>query len=169
MRTGFAGSQKRASDHRSSLLRTYQKSDEGHRRSGEGRRSCGEIWRELKWLGQCQTTSKQYGSTSERAGMARSTSDDVGAVSIITAMFVLQNKAVDQHQRGAANGISMTAMSLFKAAGPAGAGAIFSWTQKRQDVAFFPGDHMIFFILNVIEAIGVLMTFKPFLVKRQNP
>ncbi|XP_058216197.1 protein ZINC INDUCED FACILITATOR-LIKE 1-like isoform X6 [Rhododendron vialii] len=91
------------------------------------------------------------------------------SVSILTAMFVLQNKAVDQHQRGAANGITMTAMSLFKAAGPAGAGAIFSWTQKRQDVAFFPGDHMIFFILNVIEAIGVLMTFKPFLVEGQNP
>ncbi|KAF7143826.1 hypothetical protein RHSIM_Rhsim05G0161700 [Rhododendron simsii] len=90
-------------------------------------------------------------------------------VSIITGTFILQNKAVDQHQRGAANGISMTAMSLFKAAGPAGGGAIFSWTQKRQDAAFFPGDHMIFFILNVIEAIGVLMTFKPFLVERQNP
>ncbi|KAG5549450.1 hypothetical protein RHGRI_014705 [Rhododendron griersonianum] len=82
---------------------------------------------------------------------------------------VVKNILSDQHQRGAANGISMTAMSLFKAAGPAGGGAIFSWTQKRQDAAFFPGDHMIFFILNVIEAIGVLMTFKPFLVERQNP
>lgn len=30
----------------------------------------------------------------------------------------------DQHQRGAANGLAMTAMSLFKAAGPAGGGAL---------------------------------------------
>ncbi|KAG5549452.1 hypothetical protein RHGRI_014707 [Rhododendron griersonianum] len=76
MRTGFAGSQKRASNHRSSLLRTCRKSDEGQRRSGEGRRSCVEIWRELKWLGQRQTTSKQYGSTSERAGMASKMEND---------------------------------------------------------------------------------------------
>lgn len=27
---------------------------------------------------------------------------------------------------------------------------------------------MVFFILNVIEAIGVLLTFKPFLVERRN-
>ncbi|KAH7865961.1 hypothetical protein Vadar_013633 [Vaccinium darrowii] len=91
---------------------------------------------------------------------------NVLSVSIITGTFILQNKAVDQHQRGAANGIAMTAMSLFKAAGPAGGGAIFSWAQKRQDAAFFPGDQMIFFILNVIEAIGVLLTFKPFLAER---
>ncbi|CAN1298545.1 Protein ZINC INDUCED FACILITATOR-LIKE 1 [Linum perenne] len=46
------------------------------------------------------------------------------SVSIATGMTILQNKAVDQHQRGAANGIAMTAMSLFKAFGPAGGGAI---------------------------------------------
>ncbi|KAJ4849657.1 hypothetical protein Tsubulata_043184 [Turnera subulata] len=46
------------------------------------------------------------------------------SVSIITGLFILQNKAVDQHQRGAANGIAMTGMSLFKAAGPAGGGAM---------------------------------------------
>ncbi|RVW44990.1 Protein ZINC INDUCED FACILITATOR-like 1 [Vitis vinifera] len=63
---------------------------------------------------------------------------NVLSVSIITGMFLLQNSAVDQHQRGTANGISMTAMSLFKAAGPAGGGALFSWAQKRQDSAFFP-------------------------------
>ncbi|KAL6326372.1 hypothetical protein AAG906_007877 [Vitis piasezkii] len=91
---------------------------------------------------------------------------NVLSVSIITGMFLLQNSAVDQHQRGTANGISMTAMSLFKAAGPAGGGALFSWAQKRQDSAFFPGDQMVFLILNVVEAIGVLMTFKPFLVQR---
>ncbi|KAL6326367.1 hypothetical protein AAG906_007872 [Vitis piasezkii] len=92
---------------------------------------------------------------------------NVLSVSIITGLFLLQNSAVDQHQRGTANGISMTAMSLFKAAGPAGGGALFSWAQKRQDSAFFPGDQMVFLILNVVEAIGVLMTFKPFLVQRR--
>jgi len=93
---------------------------------------------------------------------------NVLSVSIITALFLLQNTAVEQHQRGAANGIAMTAMSLFKAAGPAGGGVIFSWAQKRQDAAFFPGDQMVFFVLNVVEAIGVLMTFKPFLTRKVN-
>lgn len=74
-------------------------------------------------------------------------------VCIITSTFILQNRAVvffltihhvllyflyevlyvpklitwsqqDQDQRGAANGISMTAMSLFKAIGPACGGAL---------------------------------------------
>ncbi|CAK7325107.1 unnamed protein product [Dovyalis caffra] len=45
----------------------------------------------------------------------------------------------DQNQRGAANGIAMTAMSLFKAIGPAGGGAVLSWAQKRQNAAFLPG------------------------------
>ncbi|KAI3725782.1 hypothetical protein L1987_65575 [Smallanthus sonchifolius] len=76
---------------------------------------------------------------------------------------MLQNKAVDQHQRGAANGIAMTLQSSFKAIGPACGGALLSWSQKRLDAAFLPGDQMIFFILNVIEGIGILLTFKPFL------
>ncbi|KAF8034932.1 hypothetical protein BT93_C1071 [Corymbia citriodora subsp. variegata] len=97
-----------------------------------------------------------------------SVAKNVLSTSIITSLFILQNNAVDQDQRGAANGIAMTAMSLFKAIGPAGGGTLFSWAQKRQDAAFLPGNHMIFFILNVVEAIGVLMTFKPFLVVRRN-
>ncbi|KAM7472661.1 hypothetical protein LguiA_010844 [Lonicera macranthoides] len=92
---------------------------------------------------------------------------NVLSVCIITATFVLQNKAVDQHQRGAANGISMTAMSLFKAFGPAGGGALFSWAQGRLNASFLPGNQMVFFVLNLVEALGVLMTFKPFLVQRQ--
>lgn len=91
---------------------------------------------------------------------------NVLSVSIITGLFLLQNKAVDQHQRGAANGIAMTGMSLFKAVGPAGGGTIFSWAQKRQVAAFLPGNQIVFFILSVVEAIGVLMTFKPFLAMR---
>ncbi|KAK0591378.1 hypothetical protein LWI29_000762 [Acer saccharum] len=88
---------------------------------------------------------------------------NVLSISIITGSFILQNKAVDQNQRGAANGISMTVVSLFKAVGPAGGGALFSWAQKRQNAAFLPGNHSVFFVLNVIEAIAILMTFKPFL------
>ncbi|KAH7547677.1 hypothetical protein JRO89_XS14G0001500 [Xanthoceras sorbifolium] len=90
---------------------------------------------------------------------------NVLSVSIITGTFILQNRAVDQNQRGAANGISMTLVSLFKAVGPAGGGALFSWAQKRQNAVFLPGNQMVFFVLNVVEAVGVLMTFKPFLSK----
>ncbi|XP_020101475.1 probable peptide/nitrate transporter At3g43790 isoform X1 [Ananas comosus] len=86
------------------------------------------------------------------------------SVTIITGLFILQNNAVPQNQRGAANGISMTAMSLFKAVAPAGGGAIFSWAQKRQHASFLPGDQMVFFILNLFEFIGFVLTFKPFLI-----
>ncbi|KAM6576984.1 hypothetical protein CsatB_028821 [Cannabis sativa] len=85
------------------------------------------------------------------------------SVCITTGLFLLQNKAVDQSQRGAANGISMAAMSLFKAAGPAGGGVIFSWAQNHQSGSFLPGDQIVFFILNVIEFIALIMTFVPFL------
>ncbi|KAJ6690705.1 hypothetical protein OIU85_006905 [Salix viminalis] len=91
---------------------------------------------------------------------------NVFSVSIITGLFILQNNAVDQSQRGAANGISMTAMSLFKAVGPAGGGALLSWAQKRQNAVFLPGDQIVFFVLNVVELIGLLMTFKPFLSQK---
>ncbi|KAL4572719.1 hypothetical protein LXL04_019501 [Taraxacum kok-saghyz] len=98
---------------------------------------------------------------------------NVLSVSIITGTFMLQNKAVDQHQRGAANGIAMTMQSICKAIGPACGGALLSWAQQRQKAAFLPGnvfsytafgDQMIFFILNIIEAIGIILTFKPFLI-----
>ncbi|XP_031103396.1 protein ZINC INDUCED FACILITATOR-LIKE 1-like [Ipomoea triloba] len=90
---------------------------------------------------------------------------NVLSVSIITGMFILQNRAVDQDQRGAANGIAMTGMSIFKALGPAGGGSLYSWSEKRQDASFLPGSQMVFFILNVIEGLGVLLTFRPFLVE----
>ncbi|KAK9170608.1 hypothetical protein Syun_002748 [Stephania yunnanensis] len=85
------------------------------------------------------------------------------SVSITTGTFILQNNAVPQHQRGAANGICMTAMSIFKTIGPAAGGAFFSWAEKRRVASFLPGVQMVFFILNVIEVIGILMSFKPFL------
>ncbi|CAM0874382.1 unnamed protein product [Alopecurus aequalis] len=84
-------------------------------------------------------------------------------VTIITGTFILQNNAVPQDQRGAANGLAMTGMSFFKAVAPAGAGIVFSWAQKRQHAFFFPGDQMVFFLLNIIELLGLLLTFKPFL------
>ncbi|XP_061954673.1 protein ZINC INDUCED FACILITATOR-LIKE 1-like isoform X2 [Populus nigra] len=88
---------------------------------------------------------------------------NVLSVSITTGLFLLQNRSVAQQQRGAANGISMSAMSLFKAIGPAAGGSLFSWAQKRQSAFFLPGDHMVFFLLNMIEVIGLFLTFKPFL------
>ncbi|WVZ54620.1 hypothetical protein U9M48_005388 [Paspalum notatum var. saurae] len=87
----------------------------------------------------------------------------VFAITRVTGISLLQNKAVPQEQRGAANGIATTAMSLSKAFAPAGAGIIFSWAQRRQHAAFFPGDHMVFLLLNLTEAIGLILTFKPFL------
>ncbi|KAM7270669.1 hypothetical protein ACFE04_029883 [Oxalis oulophora] len=88
---------------------------------------------------------------------------NVLSVAITTGLFLLQNRAVRQEQRGAANGISMSAMSFFKAIGPATGGSLFSWAQKRQNSFFLPGNQMVFFALNIIEVIGLLMTFKPFL------
>ncbi|KAJ9537079.1 hypothetical protein OSB04_029812 [Centaurea solstitialis] len=87
------------------------------------------------------------------------------SVALVTGLFILLNNAVPQHQRGAANGISMTAMSVSKAFGPAGAGALFSWAQKRQVAVILPGDQLVFFALNVIVFIGLLLTFKPFMAQ----
>eukprot|EP00258_Populus_trichocarpa_P047779 XP_024463798.1 probable peptide/nitrate transporter At3g43790 isoform X2 [Populus trichocarpa] len=87
------------------------------------------------------------------------------SVTLVTGLFILQNNAVPQSQRAAANGISMTAMSVFKAFGPAGGGALFSWAQKRQVAAFLPGDQLVFFVLNLVQFIGLLLTFKPFLAQ----
>jgi len=82
---------------------------------------------------------------------------------IITSSFILQNNAVHQDQRGAANGLSMTVMSLLKSVTPAGAGIVFSWAQKRHHAFFFPGDQMVFLLLNVIAFLGLILTFKPFM------
>ncbi|XP_027353722.1 protein ZINC INDUCED FACILITATOR-LIKE 1-like isoform X2 [Abrus precatorius] len=89
------------------------------------------------------------------------------SLTIITGLFLIQNRAVEQHQRGAANGISMTGMSLFKAIGPAAAGAVLTWSQKRMDASFLPGTHMVFLALNLVEGLGILMMFKPFLGEKK--
>ncbi|PON33280.1 Tetracycline resistance protein/multidrug resistance protein [Parasponia andersonii] len=85
------------------------------------------------------------------------------SLSIVTALFIMQNTAVEQEHRGAANGIAMTGVSLANAVGPAIGGTLISWAGNRRGASILPGAQMVFFILNVIEVIGVLMTFKPFL------
>ncbi|XP_047161107.1 protein ZINC INDUCED FACILITATOR-LIKE 1-like isoform X1 [Vigna umbellata] len=89
------------------------------------------------------------------------------SVTITTGLMLLQNRAVEQHQRGAANGMVMTGMSLFNAIGPAAGGTILTWSQKRMNASFLPGTHMMFFVLNLVEALGLLMMFKPFLVEKK--
>ncbi|XP_027187008.1 protein ZINC INDUCED FACILITATOR-LIKE 1-like isoform X2 [Cicer arietinum] len=89
------------------------------------------------------------------------------AVTITTGLFLIQNRVVEQHQRGAANGISMTVMSLFKAIGPATGGTILTWSQKRMDASFLPGTQMVFFFLNLVEGLGILLMFKPFLIEKK--
>ncbi|XP_031380096.1 protein ZINC INDUCED FACILITATOR-LIKE 1-like isoform X2 [Punica granatum] len=69
-----------------------------------------------------------------------SISKNVLSVSITTGLFLLQNRAVTQERRGAANGISLAAMSLFKAVGPATGGSLMK-SDRMRDVtvmsAFF--------------------------------
>ncbi|WVZ54621.1 hypothetical protein U9M48_005389 [Paspalum notatum var. saurae] len=86
------------------------------------------------------------------------------AITATTGICLLQNNAVCQEQRGTANGISTTAMSFFKSIAPVGAGILFSWAQKRQDAAFLPGDQVVFVVLNLVELLGLISTFEPFLV-----
>uniref|UniRef100_N1R392 Putative membrane protein n=1 Tax=Aegilops tauschii TaxID=37682 RepID=N1R392_AEGTA len=100
------------------------------------------------------------------------------AATITVACNILQNTAVIQEQRGVANGISVTLMSIFKAVAPAAGGILFSWAQKNITGLFLPGthiraytdlfiiqyagDHILFFMLNMVSVIGLSLTFKPF-------
>nr|CAB3462970.1 unnamed protein product [Digitaria exilis] len=72
-------------------------------------------------------------------------SSRVASITATTGICLLQNNVVCQEQRGAANGISTTAMSFFKSIAPIGAGALFSWAQKRQDATFLPGKLSMFY------------------------
>ncbi|RHN41283.1 putative major facilitator superfamily [Medicago truncatula] len=58
---------------------------------------------------------------------------------VINIASLLKNLLSEQHQRGAANGIAMTGMSIFKTIGPAGGGAVLAWSQKRMNASFLPG------------------------------
>ncbi|CAK8571039.1 unnamed protein product [Lathyrus sativus] len=94
---------------------------------------------------------------------------NVISMTIITGLFILQNRSVEQHQRGAANGIAMTAMSILQAVGPAGGGAVLAWSQKRIHASFLPGTHMVFFVMNVVVGLGVILMFTPFLREKKKP
>nr|AFK39443.1 unknown [Medicago truncatula] len=95
---------------------------------------------------------------------------NIMSVTITTGLFLIQNGVVEQHQRGAANGLFMTGMSLFKAIGPAAGGTILTWSQKGMDASFLPGTQMVFFFLNLVEGLGIILLFKPFLgeMKKRN-
>ncbi|WVZ71589.1 hypothetical protein U9M48_020159 [Paspalum notatum var. saurae] len=67
-----------------------------------------------------------------------------------------------QEQRGVANGISVTLMSLFKGVAPAAAGILFSWTQKHMTGLLLPGEQILFLVINSVSIIGLILTFKPF-------
>ncbi|XP_044507035.1 protein ZINC INDUCED FACILITATOR-LIKE 1-like isoform X3 [Mangifera indica] len=73
---------------------------------------------------------------------------NVICVSITTGLFLLQNRAVTQQQRGAANGISMSAMSLCKAAGPAAGGALLSTISLYAALLGHKGVKMLSFFQN---------------------
>ncbi|KAH8945495.1 hypothetical protein BDL97_12G042400 [Sphagnum fallax] len=82
---------------------------------------------------------------------------------ILSASFILLNNAVPQDQRGVANGVSMSVVSVFKAIGPAFGGSLFAWGQKRQDSHILPGNDMVFGTLAIVAIIGCISTLEPFL------
>ncbi|XP_062196092.1 probable peptide/nitrate transporter At3g43790 isoform X2 [Phragmites australis] len=86
-------------------------------------------------------------------------------VTTITVFNILMNDSVTQDVRASANGLAVTLMSIAKAIAPAVAGAIFSFAQRRQTASFLPGDHFVFFILNVFTVIGLVFTFRPFFAR----
>ncbi|KAM0901324.1 hypothetical protein ACQ4PT_020075 [Festuca glaucescens] len=87
---------------------------------------------------------------------------NVFAATITIACNILQNTAVAQEQRGVANGISVTLMSIFKAVAPAAAGILFSWAQKNITGLFLPGDQILFWLLNMVSVLGLSLTLSPF-------
>ncbi|CAM0880867.1 unnamed protein product [Alopecurus aequalis] len=91
------------------------------------------------------------------------------SVSTMTVFIILMNDAVSQDLRASANGLSVTLMSIFKTIAPAVSGVIFSWAQKRQTAPFLPGDHLVFFVLNVFTVIGLMFTFRPFYTRSGRP
>lgn len=62
----------------------------------------------------------------------------------------------EQHQRGAANGISMTAMSIFKAIGPAGGGAVWVVALWFLYLSFIVQTFMLVFIFEYNDTLKTL-------------
>ncbi|KAG6556366.1 hypothetical protein Mapa_002309 [Marchantia paleacea] len=85
------------------------------------------------------------------------------AVATLSGSFLLINNSVTPSQRGRANGLSVSAVSLFKAIGPGAGGAIFAWGQSRPDAWLLPGNQMVFFILGTVVVVDIILTFEPFL------
>jgi MFS family permease len=81
---------------------------------------------------------------------------------VFTSSFLLVNNSVRTDQRGAANGIAMSLVSLFKAIGPAAGGSLYAWAQSR-DSNILPGNQLVFFVLGVVVFLTVLCTFEPIL------
>ncbi|KAJ7542606.1 hypothetical protein O6H91_09G002600 [Diphasiastrum complanatum] len=90
------------------------------------------------------------------------------SVAVYTAAYLLMNNSVTQDQRGAANGLSMSAMSISVAVGPAGGGALFAWSQTRLDAAFLPGEQIVFFFVGMLALVTCIATFEPFLPQSVN-
>ncbi|OQU86705.1 hypothetical protein SORBI_3003G131800 [Sorghum bicolor] len=88
--------------------------------------------------------------------------DGMELKTLINIASLLKNIFSTQEQRGVANGISVTLMSLFKGVAPAAAGILFSWAQKHTTGLFLPGDQILFLIINMVAIIGLILTFKPF-------
>jgi hypothetical protein len=87
---------------------------------------------------------------------------------VFTASMILLNNSVPQDQRGAANGLSVSLGSVFKAIGPGGGGALFAWGQNRQDASILPGNYLVFTVLAFIGFLSCITTFEPFLPRSTN-
>lgn len=112
--------------------------------------------------------AKLSGTTLWAMLIAASTLKNVLSASVMTASFILINNSVTSDQRGLANGVSMSAMSLFKAIGPASAGFLLSWAETRMDASFLPGMWMVFSILDILCFITIIATFEPILPRYLN-
>lgn len=85
------------------------------------------------------------------------------SASVVVGSSILMNNSVMTGQRGVANGISTSIMSLFKAVGPATAGIIFSWGQARVDASILPGMWMVFLLLSLFAFIAFIPACDPIL------
>ncbi|KAH7441565.1 hypothetical protein KP509_03G043700 [Ceratopteris richardii] len=72
---------------------------------------------------------------------------------------LLINDSVTSRQRGLANGVSTSIMSLCKAFGPSIAGFIFSMGQVRIDASFLPGMWMVFGSVSILALVAAVPSF----------
>ncbi|KAL2641445.1 hypothetical protein R1flu_009032 [Riccia fluitans] len=86
------------------------------------------------------------------------------SVATLSASFLLINNSVFPRQRGRANGLSVSAVSFFKAVGPGAGGALFAWAQRRSS-SILPGNQMVFCILGAVVVVDIILTYEPFLPK----